>query len=558
MIRRNIRVHPSADVLGSELMEALGSLVSVRFESCPNLVECKHGDAVISLSGDDQVLTNLPHTGLCCFHFSQGVGASDRESGDDHIRFGNSQLLDQRLRGRILAHRALPGLNFVRPERGDDVLANVRGHPVWIKREYPGLSADIVSAPLPKPMEAEKPFDYLNGEQFIQLLPLVHFLRQVAPGSGWKGQPLRACFIFDDPNLHWTSYGFLHYRELVLRAKTLGYHVALATVPFDTWTTHRATAVLFRENSKHLSLLIHGNDHLRAELGQVRSPEQHLRLLAQSLRRIVRLEEAAGLHVARVMAAPHGACAEAALATMLVVGFEGACISTGSLRGWNRHRQWQPTFGLEIAEIMDGGLPVLPRFRMSTSCEGLIVISAFLDRPIIPFGHHDTVADGLDLLSHLTDVINSLGAVRWENPELMLRSNYLSLQEGATLRLRPFSCRIQLTVPDDVTTMVLDTPRKASDPYSGGYDLITSRAAESQPARIAPGEPVSVRPGMAVELTAPGLGTVDFRKVKPMPPSPWALTRRILCEGRDRLRPLISRRRGFAVMPIYGPPNAAD
>jgi hypothetical protein len=164
-----------------------------------------------------------------------------------------------------------------------------------------------------------------------------------------------------------------------------------------------------------------------------------LRLLAQSLRRIVRLEEAAGLHVARVMAPPHGAYTDGGLAAMLALGFEGACISTGSLRRWNPGRQWQPTFGLEIAEIMDGGLPVIPRFRLSSSCESPIVISAFLDRPIIPVGHHDTVADGLDLLSHIADVINSLGAVRWENPELMFRSNYLSMQEGATLRIRP--CR---------------------------------------------------------------------------------------------------------------------
>ncbi len=558
MISRTIRVHPSADGLGFELIEALASLVSVRFESCPNLAECKPGDAVISLSGDDQVLTNLPHAGLCCFHFSNGVAVNGLEGAEHQVRFGESKLLDRRLRGRILSHRKLPNLHFIRPERGDEVLASVGENPVWIKREYTGLSANIVSVPLPKLTEAEQPFDYLNGERFIQCLPLLHFLRDVADGSGWVRPPLRACFMFDDPNLHWTSYGFLHYRELVHRASIQGFHVAMATVPLDAWMTNRATAKLFRDNSKHLSLLFHGNDHIWAELGRVRSREGHLRLLAQSLRRMARLEAAAGLHVARAMAPPHGAYTDAALTTMLALGFEGACISTGSLRRWSHSRHWPPTFGLEVAEMMEGGFPVIPRFRLSSSCESPIVISAVLDRPIIPVGHHDTVADGLDLLSHIADVINSLGAVRWENPELMLRSNYLSSQEGATLLIRPFSCRIQFTVPDAVTTMVLDTPREAGDPSFGGYDLMTSGGENSEPVRIAPGEPVSVRPGIAVELTAPGLGTVDFRKVKPMLPSPWALARRVLCEGRDRLGPGMSRRRGLEVIPLYGPSNPAD
>jgi len=37
--------------------------------------------------------------------------------------------------------------------------------------------------------------------------------------------PLRACFVIDDPNLHWPSYGHLDYRRMAEHARRGGYHV---------------------------------------------------------------------------------------------------------------------------------------------------------------------------------------------------------------------------------------------------------------------------------------------------------------------------------------------
>src|SRR3712207_7699471 len=52
--------------------------------------------------------------------------------------------------------------------------------------------------------------------------------------TGWTPAPLRAAIMFDDPNLHWKSYGYIIYPELVEHAKEHNYHAVFATVPLDS------------------------------------------------------------------------------------------------------------------------------------------------------------------------------------------------------------------------------------------------------------------------------------------------------------------------------------
>ena len=73
----------------------------------------------------------------------------------------------------------------------------------------------------------------------------------------------------------------------------------------------------FGENRHVLSLLVHGNDHVREELNRPRSDPEALALLAQALQRVAALETRAGVGVSRVMVAPHGLCTEQMMRAML-------------------------------------------------------------------------------------------------------------------------------------------------------------------------------------------------------------------------------------------------
>ena len=74
------------------------------------------------------------------------------------------------------------------------------------------------------------------------LLPLAHFLRELSAAASWEQPESTACFVFDDPNLHWWSYGYLDYRKLAAHAEAHDYRVTAATIPLDQWYIHRATA----------------------------------------------------------------------------------------------------------------------------------------------------------------------------------------------------------------------------------------------------------------------------------------------------------------------------
>jgi hypothetical protein len=456
--------------------------------------------------------------------------------------------IDKLLRGRTISHQAILILPGVHVESGDEVLAHYGERPVWVLRRRGDLSVQIVSATLPRPVGGEKPFDYLNGYHFIQLLPLLHFLREATADLGWVQTPLRACFMFDDPNLHWPSYGFLSYRELVRQARKDRFHVAIATVPLDMWGLHSPTIGLFKESTEYLSLLIHGNDHTRHELGRARTRDGNLRLVAQSLLRVERFERVSGLHVDRVMVPPHEVLAHGVVVTMLSLGFQGVSLSLSSLRepgrDWETKWQRRSTFGLEMAEMTDGGFPVLARYGLSEACEGPIVISAFLGHPIVLFEHHAAVASGFDLLSRAARVVNSLNNVCWCSAEAMLRSNYLHRQENATLWVKPYSCRIDFRVPEGVSSVALAASDGTDEVGNGKISWIVKRPGmETATALVQTGELLNVVPGESIELVSSNLGTVDHRKLEMPGFSIKALSRRVLCEARDRLSVLKPRKR---------------
>ena len=545
MKRTTIRVYPSSDAVDVRIQAAMAALTPVTFVTCSNLEECRNGDAVLNTSGDGDTFASVPATGVRFFHVAaRGIEGNNGHTGGDSIRFTQSKLLDQRLRGRCLKHEPILGYAGLRTEPGDEVIAYYGSSPAWVIRNRENVLNHLVSVPLPMLAAGEMPFRHLRDMRFFPLLALLHFLREVTKGSGWKNPPLRACLMLDDPNLHWPSYGFLRYGKLIEEARARRFHVAFATVPLDAWGAHPRAVESFREHSDQFSLLVHGNDHSKHELSQSREQQSYLRLAAQSLRRVDRLEKTTGLHVARVMAPPHGALASSCLTALLAAGFEGACASTGDLREFSSDLLG-PTFGLRPAEISAGSAPVIPRFRLDASCEGAIVISAFLDRPIVPVGHHHTAAGGLELLIHTAEIINSFGEVLWGSPEMMLRSNFRSFQEDEILWVEPYSCRIELTVPEGINGVGLyrsgDTFLDPNSEFAfvarrrGGPESLIQQNFNSTPLKAMSGE--------HLELVSLGLGKVDYREVEnpEFSLSLRAFPRRLVCEFRDRFMPLIPR-----------------
>ncbi|HEV3323114.1 MAG TPA: hypothetical protein VG147_13115 [Solirubrobacteraceae bacterium] len=326
------------------------------------------------------------------------------------------------LRGARLTDRRCGPLPADALAPGQLTLASVGGAPAWVASGANHAHELLAAAPA-ELAAGESLRERLAPGRCLALLALVRFIQSLSAQQPSEATPPQAAFVLDDPNLHWPSYGHLRYEQLALHARVHGYHMAIAMAPLDGWFAHPRVVRLFMEHPGQLSLCVHGNDHLGPELGRIASDAEGLALARQALARAAAFQRRTGLPVERVMVPPHEQLNEPAARGLLAGGFEAVCVSRpypwiaprsptpaaalgtgppecGALAGWDRR------------ELVAGGLPLLLRAGFNAPREDL-VLRAFLGQPLILYGHHDLLADGLDVLAEAAAAIDTLGAVRW-------------------------------------------------------------------------------------------------------------------------------------------------
>ncbi|MGO9531614.1 MAG: hypothetical protein ACLP3B_10600 [Syntrophobacteraceae bacterium] len=456
-----------------------------------------------------------------------------------HAYFHNQTLIDEDVK-ELVPLTPLPG---------EKPVASKAGNVFWIYRPEARSAVDFLTMAPPELADDQYLCHYLQAGQFLRLLPLFHFLREVTRDIAWEAPPLRANLMIDDPNLHSLSYGYINYRDLVQHAKTHNYHVSLATIPLDAWHVHSKTASIFRENPSHVSLLVHGNNHSCRELATCPSDASKIELLAQALRRIERLEKKSGLEVSRVMAAPHSACTGDMLNFMLQLGYEAACIPWDSLFRFNPHDSWNPAIGLDMVDFQGGGLPIMTRVRLRPDLNPQlrfypdwktgIILSAFLSQPVILLGHHEDAWGGMKLLAQVAETINRLGRVKWMDMKGILRSNYMTRSEGKHLRVRMCARRIAVYVPEGIEEMSVERPWIGED---GETEMLLIKQVPKGTLKLAAGkasEVISVQQNETVEIIAVPKTILNYSELPSPPCDLWPLARRLLTECRDRVLPIL-------------------
>lgn len=525
-----IAVLPAEDLTRRRrLLDAIAALYGVRFVACAPQEPLS--GAVVLFSATREEALAWSTVGVRCLAFLTGP-VQELTDGSSDVCFSESACVSPLFRGSRLPDKSIKGIRLAERHPEDEVIAEIGERPVWTCCQQGRSRADLVALPAPILEGSDYLFKQFREDCWASLLPLLHFVAEV---SGWTTPPLRACFMFDDPNLHWGSYGYVKFQEIVEAAKIENFHTSFATVPMDAWFVHAPTARLFLENPNLLSLLIHGNDHTLLELQNARI-EPPVAMAAQALDRITRLERKSGLSVSRVMAAPHGACNEAAADALTKTGFDAACISTGSLMTRNPMMTWPLSVGMSPAEAL-GTLPVIPRVNIELGSDLPVRLAAFLGQPIIPVGHHEDLRSGLAVLSRSARFINSVGRVRWLDMKAISESNYSSRRQGAVLEVRMYSRTICVKVPDDVTHVVVRMPWLRAE----GENLELQNAGRSVAKyHRYQGEPLRVEEG-DLRIRAVAADLVDPQHVAFPQPSIRAIVRRQLCEARDRLRPAFDR-----------------
>lgn len=508
-----VAVHPPAEFARRRrLFAALEVVTDFRFEPADGVSGRNVGAAILF----EERTSGMAIASVPTLILPRSVGAPVPPSSI--VEFSASPVIDAALRGTSLSHAPIQG-HAGGDHRADDVFAAIGRSPAWIRDD----ASERVHAELAELEPDETLRQRLGGPSFLALVALVDFLRRTHPNP-WIMPDVRASFLFDDPNLHAESYGFINFAAVAEDAARWGYHAAFATIPLDAWYARRAVAGLFQANPRSLSLLMHGNNHVRRELARPVSERDHRASMAQALRRIGRFEDRYGLTVDRVMAPPHGACSLEAASAMVELGFEGLCVSRPY--PWlDRVPSDQPIAGWRPADSVTGGLSVIPRLPIAELSPQEQVLRSFLRQPLILYGHHEDVGQGLGVLSHAAGVVSQAPGVSWMSIGQITRSLYATRRYETRLDVRLFTRHVEVVVPEGVAEIVVST----------AYPL-------------GPLDRVAVQPVCdgRVTVRVERRDAVDPGSISSPLPAVWPILRRGLSETRDRLQPIARRARSRA------------
>lgn len=453
------------------------------------------------------------------------------------IEMSRCDEVDRALRGQRLEENDVSVPAPLVPDEGDRVLAATPGNPIWVQHQVGGEVWETASA-LPSEL-ADGHFlrDHLKAGRFWSLLPIVHFLKRLSNDPS-RTPRHRACFVIDDPNVRFSSYGYVRFPELARDAREHGYHVAIATIPLDLLLPGGRAVSVFQEFRSELSLVMHGNDHVHRELERRREAAEADRMILAALARVRRFEARTGLRVERMMCPPHGGCGPQTLAALFRCGVLGIAASRPfPWDGFTGHRQWR-LGGWLPAQLAAGGLPVLPRYSLSRTSDDL-VFRAFLGQPLIMYCHHADLRGGLEPFRAAAARTAELGDVRWMSLGSIAERNALCREEDGVATLRVYSRDLRLPRPAAGIVRV-EVPRV----FGASPRMTMLVDGEGHDAEVAPDESGSVMftnasttGELRVQIAAPGAcaaATIhDWR------PRAWPLVRRAMTETRDRALPLI-------------------
>jgi hypothetical protein len=436
------------------------------------------------------------------------------------------EAVDQRVRGLSVPDRG-SGFDLGSADGSEEVLASSRsGKPVWTAARGGEHPLHRVGSPLPE-LGPDQALRDLFVEDALAAIATVQFLRTACGTSAFQAPKPRAAFVFDDPNLRWRTYGYIDFKLLAEHAAAHRYHAAMAMIPLDGWHQHRSTVELFRTRPDVLSLALHGNNHIANELVRRMDHETAVAIAAQAMRRARRFEARYGLPMDRVMIPPHGMCSARIAHALGALGFDALCAIHPY--PWTENPPAdRPLAGWEPAEFASG-CAVIPRIPFWAPFSE-IALRAFLDHPLVLYGHHEDLSEGLDPLAETASRVNRLGDVEWLSLAGIAATNYSVKLEGSVARVRPYSHRLRVEVPPGVETLVIEQPRNADQELIGWSADGSNNVPFGSALRPGAGRTeICLNPDIGIRSDA--VSSPSHRV--------WPIVRRAATETRDRLRPLI-------------------
>lgn len=524
-----------------KLFSALQDLAHVSFRSGPEAALEDFAFAIL-VDPTEAALERVSRCGMRTLNYC-GDNVTTAASASV-VAFADEPEIDQSLRGERFPEREGTDQRRMRCESGDRVLATRDGVPVWVRRLGETARSDLVAIE-PRPLrDGELLRERFGAGAVSELVPLIHFVREAAGAGDWETRPPRACFVIDDPSLYWPSYGYVQFERFAQCAERLGCHVAIATIPLDTWRVHPAVARTLARYAGHLSLLVHGNNHTHLEMVIGESEDLRRAQFAQALRRFDRLRRYPGIHLSRVVEPPYGVVDGGAAGSLVRLGYEAMLYTPAQFIACNRDRDWPASLGAVPVDVAPHGLAAIPRLVMSRHWRSDVAIAAFLRQPIVLAGHHQDFFLGLGLLEQFAAYVNRLGEVRWESPGGIVRSHFAARRSGETWIVRMGARAIECEVPSWARRVLVERPW--IDGEGEPLEVQWGGAAENRLRIASAGASHEIAweggAGLRLCLYSPTPAPIDLATVASPPQRLWPILRKFMVETRDRLYPYLPER----------------
>ena len=369
--------------------------------------------------------------------------------------------------------------------------------------------------------------------------------RAVCAPAGWRPPPLRAAFVFDDPNLRWRSYGYIDYARPRRPRRRARLPRGDGDDPARRVAPHRPTASLFARRARPPVARVPRQRPRQARALRPTDRDAALAMAAQARAPDRRLRAPLGRP---------GRPRDDAPARPLLAG-DGARARRGRLRRAVRdppapvdraaaaRTRRSPAGTGRVRRRLRGRSRAIP---LCSSPASTSRCGRCLDHPLVIYGHHEDVAGGLEPLAEAAALVNRLGDVRWTRVGEIALGNSSHRLDGDRLTVRPSRAR----AADRVARRARGhCAVEAPSPHRAASSACW--AGRSAPAPVAPVRsecaspvPRRSRSGCAARATS------TPRPVAAPAWRPWPRLRRAATEVRDRALPLRPRPRATINRPL--------
>jgi hypothetical protein len=347
---------------------------------------------------------------------------------------------------RQLAGEQVPGSTFA--SCGFVVTADQRVDPLLFVRQGEHYDPVFVRTPADDTFYAadmrpglHQPAGLSLLEVFSQIAPAMMFVHHAAGERAWHSVGHYANLSIDDAWLI-EPYGHLNYEALLGEMERHNFHTTIAFIPWNYDRSRSNVVALFRRYNDRLSVCIHGNNHNHAEFATypIVPLEKQVANIQQAVARMQRFKELTRIYYDRVMIFPHGTGPENTLAELKKYNFLATAYSLDLPLG--AVRPSDPLFYLRSFSLHFANFPGINRyFAGGPVSRSELAINAFVDNPLLFYGHENLFNDGIQSFNNVADAVNSTQPdTRWCSLGCVAQHLYLvKLREDGNFDAELFS-----------------------------------------------------------------------------------------------------------------------